>query len=131
MVKTLQDGLITPDVLGVCKFMMYCGLTIDHYAAMISAATGWTIGGWDLLEMGERVINLQRLFNVREGFTRDDDTIPHRMRRLPGFGKYRDEERCVIVDYESMLSEYYEARGWDPNDGTPTREKLVELGIQE
>jgi aldehyde:ferredoxin oxidoreductase len=130
IVKILQDGLIAPDVLCTCKFMMYCGLTVDHYASMLSAATGWKIDGSELLRIGERVINLQRLFNVREGFTRADDSIPERMRQLPVFGKYKDEDRCAIRDYDGMLREYYEARGWDIEDGKPTEEKLQELGLE-
>ncbi len=130
VVKMLQDGLITPDVLGVCKFMMYCGLTIDHYAAMLSAATGWIIDGWDLLEVGERVSNLQRMFNVREGLNRNDDAIPDRMKRLPAFGKYADEGRCAILDYEGMLDDYYETREWDRDTGRPMEQKLRELGLQ-
>jgi len=129
IVKVLQDGVIVPDILCTCKFMMYCGLTVDHYAAMLSALTGWDIDGAGLLKVGERAINLQRLFNVREGFTRADDSIPERMGQLPAFGKYKDEERCAIKDYEGMLREYYEARGWDVESGEPTREKLRELGL--
>ena len=129
VVPKLQDGLIAPDILAVCKFMMYCGLTIDHYAAILSAATGWHVGGGDLMQVGERVSNLQRLFNVREGFSRADDAIPERMKSLPAFGKYADEKRCVIADYEGMLDEYYRARGWDVETGRPTQAKLSELAL--
>jgi len=107
-VKILQDGLIVPDILSTCKFFLYAGLTIDNYADMLSALTGWEIDGRELLKVGERVINLQRLFNIREGFNRDDDLIPERVRQRPSFGIYQDEPRCVIKDYEGMLNEYYE-----------------------
>ena len=129
VVKMLQDGLIAPDVLAVCKFMMYCGLTVDHYAAILSAATGWDVDGEELVKVGERVNNLQRLFNVREGFTRADDAIPERMKSLPAFGKYADEEWCAITDYEMMLEDYYRARGWDAASGKPVDEKLKELDL--
>ncbi len=130
-VKILQDGLILPDILSTCKFFMYAGLNIDNYADMLSALTGWEIDGWELLKVGERVTNLQRLFNMREGFGRNDDLIPERVRKIPSFGIYKDEQRCAIKDYEGMLNEYYEARGWDLITGKPSKDKLRELGLEE
>jgi aldehyde:ferredoxin oxidoreductase len=130
-VKILQDGLIMPDILSTCKFFMYGGLNIDNYADMLSALTGWEIDGWELLKVGERVTNLQRLFNMREGFGRNDDLIPERVRKIPSFGIYKDEQRCAIKDYEGMLNEYYEARGWDLITGKPSKDKLRELGLEE
>lgn len=130
-VKILQDGLILPDILSTCKFFMYGGLNIDNYADMLSALTGWEIDGWELLKVGERVTNLQRLFNMREGFGRNDDLIPERVRKIPSFGIYKDEQRCAIKDYEGMLNEYYEARGWDLITGKPSKDKLRELGLEE
>jgi len=128
-VKLIQDGLILPDIVGICKFFMYAGLTIDHMAEMISALTGLEVDGKGLLQVGERVANLQRLFNIREGFTRRDDRLPERVKAVPSFGKYAEEPACSIQDYEKMLSEYYEARGWDPETGNPTDAKLKELGL--
>ncbi|MFC2141668.1 aldehyde ferredoxin oxidoreductase family protein [Acidobacteriota bacterium] len=130
-VKILQDGLILPDILNTCKFFLYGGLNIDNYADMLSALTGWEIDGWELLKVGERVTNLQRLFNMREGFGRNDDLIPERVRKIPSFGIYKDEQRCAIKDYEGMLDEYYEARGWDLTTGKPSEAKLRELGLEE
>lgn len=127
--KTLQDGLIMPDVLGVCKFFMYAGLTLEHYAKLLSALTGWQIDGKDLVRIGERVSNLQRLFNIREGIGKKDDLIHKRVGSRPQFGFYQNEDRCVIKDYEGMLEEYYQARGWDSETGIPKEEKLVELGL--
>jgi len=51
------------------------------------------------------------------------------MKKLPSFGIYKDEDRCAISDYEAMLNEYYEARGWDLETGVPEKDKLDELGI--
>ena len=130
IVKILQDGLVLPDILNTCKFFNYSGITLDHQAKMLSAMTGWEIDGIELMKIGERVINLQRLFNMREGFGREDDMIHERLKRLPAFGIYKDETRCEIKNYESMLDEYYEARGWDLKTGKPTREKLAELEIE-
>ena len=131
IVKILQDGLIMPDVLGVCKFFMYAGLTLEHYAALLSTLTGLSVTGQDLVKIGERVNNLQRLFNLREGMTTEDDQLPERALQRPAFGAYQKEDRCIIQDYTGMLKEYYQARGWDVTTGKPKANKLKELGIEE
>jgi len=130
MVKTLQDGGIVPDIVGTCKFFMYLGVSIDDYAEMLQAVTGWETTGEDLLFAGEKVNNLQRLFNIREGLTPENDQIPERMKSQPAFGKYKDEPDCAISDYQGMLNEYYEARGWERKTGSPSKRKLKELGIE-
>ena len=129
VVPTLQNGLAIPDIIGTCKFYMYGGVTVDHWADMISDLTGWEIDGAELLKISERCINLQRMFNVREGITPKDDQLPARVRNVPAFGKYQEEPDCVIHDLDSLLTEYYEARGWDPLTGAPTLEKQKELGL--
>jgi len=131
IVKILQDGLIMPDILGVCKFFMDAGVTLEQYTKLLSSFTGWNLKGKDLLRIGERTNNLQRLFNTREGFSKKDDFIPDRAKQRPLFGAYQDEDRCIIKDYEGMLKEYYEARGWNTETGIPTKEKLLELEIDE
>ena len=131
IVKTLQDFGVIPDILGVCKIFIYVGIGLDQYAEMVSALTGWEIYGRELLNVGERVINLERLFNVREGVTREDDDIPERVKKLPEFGQYEKTEECKISDYSEMLDEYYDERGWDAETGAPKRGKLDQLGITE
>ena len=128
-VKLLQDGLSLPDILGTCKFFMYAGITIDHWAAMLSALTGIDFDGKRLLEISERVYNLQRLFNLREGLSKADDMVPQRVCSQPAFGKYQNSPECAIHDYQKMLREYYIARGWDPETGIPTKDTLRRLGI--
>lgn len=128
-VKILQDGLSLPDILGTCKFYMYAGVTLDHWAELISAFTGWDIDGKELLKVGERAINIQRMFNIREGLTAKDDRVPARVINKPTFGKYSTEDNCATRDFEKLLMEYYEARGWDPVTGEPYDEKKQELGL--
>jgi aldehyde:ferredoxin oxidoreductase len=129
VVALLQDGLALPDIVGTCKFYMYGGVTIDHWAEMLSALTGWDMDGQELLKISERVINLQRLFNIREGITAKDDQLPQRVRAVPTFGKYSTEDACGVHDLNGMLQEYYQARGWDAESGAPNPEKLLELGL--
>jgi len=128
-VKLLQDALSLPDILGTCKFFMYAGITIDHWAEMLSALTGQDFDGRDLLEISERVYTLQRMFNLREGLTRKDDAVPARAISQPRFGKYKDQSGCATRNYDSMLREYYTARGWDPEAGIPTTSTLKRLGL--
>jgi aldehyde:ferredoxin oxidoreductase len=125
----LQRGLILPDVLTTCKFMCYAGITPDHWAEMLSGTTGWDINGEELIKVGERVLNLQRMFNVRESLGRKDDMLPERVLSMPESGDFKDEKQCIMKDYDALLDEYYEACGWDKKTGVPTREKLVELGL--
>lgn len=129
-VKLLQDALIIPDILDVCKFFMYAGINIDHLSAMLAASTGWEIDGKELLRIGERVFTLQRLFNMREGFSRADDHLPGRVLEAPAFGSYAEEERCAVSNYEAMLDEYYDARGWNQKTGNPGQKKLEELDLR-
>jgi aldehyde:ferredoxin oxidoreductase len=131
IVKVLQDGLVLPDILNTCKFFMYAGITLGNLAELLSASTGWDITGRDLLKVGERVLNLQRLFNMREGLSRKDDILPERIKQQPAFGFYEKEEQCAIKDFEGMLDEYYAARRWDIRTGMPSKEKLKELGLEE
>ncbi len=127
----LQNGMILPDILSTCKFMCYAGITPEHWANILQASTGWDIDGQELVRLGERVINLQRLFNVREGFRREDDMLPQRVLTEPEFGAYEGNEDCVISDYEALLDEYYLARGWDIKTGIPSHSKLSELGLAD
>lgn len=131
MVMLLQDALTLPDILGTCKFFMYAGITVDHLAETLSALTGWEIDGDKLLRVSERTCTIQRLFNIREGITVDDDMLPRRVTSLPRFGKYCNEYACTIRDFGAMLKDYYTARGWDQLSGAPTRKKLEELELSD
>ncbi len=118
--KLLQNFEILPDILGICRFYTYFNaLSVGDLAKMTSFLTGWDIDGIELLAVGERVFNLQRMFNVREGIRKSDDMLPDRCLKLPEFGKYASVEECKIKDNVGMLEDYYEARGWDKKTGIP------------
>jgi aldehyde:ferredoxin oxidoreductase len=97
---------------------------VDDYAELTSAATGMSISGKDLLKIGERIYNLERLFNYREGLTKKDDSLPPRFFKPLPEGNSRNR----VVELDSMLSEYYKIRGWDES-GKPTDTRLEVLGI--
>jgi aldehyde:ferredoxin oxidoreductase len=108
------------DSLSLCKFSSFA-LSEEHYARLYSAVTGWELSGQDLLLAGERIWNLERLYNLAEGFSAADDRLPTRLLDEPdGQGR--------VVDLEPMLAEYYRFRGWDEH-GVPTPEKLERLGL--
>ena len=77
------------------------------------------------MKVGERVNNLVRLFNIREGLTRDMDTLPKRFFSEP---LAEGPSRGQVVRLEQLMDEYYMVRGWDES-GVPGGEKLKELGI--
>ena len=110
--KKLQDWGVMPDIVGICKFFIYNGLGPEELTRLISTLTGRSIEAEELLAIGERVYNLQRLFNIREGVKKSDDFLPERVLLLPEFGKYATVKECEIKDHKKMLEECYKERGW-------------------
>jgi aldehyde:ferredoxin oxidoreductase len=125
LVISQQNLYAGMDTLVACRFTGY-GLDEDYYSRMLTAATGITYTGEDLMTVGERIWNLERLFNVREGFGRKDDTLPDRLLKEPlTVGPTRGQ----VVELEPMLDEYYRFRGWD-QEGRPTERTLERLGLR-
>ena len=127
IVKHQQDFTAATDCLVACDFARG-GIGISGYTKMLNLATGWNLSEEELMRIGERTWNLIRLFNLREGFTREDDTIPVRMREEPlpsGIAKGRLVSNEML---NKMLDEYYQLRGWNEK-GVPTKRKLRELGL--
>ena len=77
------------------------------------------------MRTGKRIFNLERIFNIREGFTRKDDILPKRLLEEP---VQAGPAKGLVVRLQEMLDEFYELRGWDQN-GVPTPKKLEQLGI--
>jgi aldehyde:ferredoxin oxidoreductase len=100
-------------------------------SGLINAASGLSLTAEDIWQAGERIINLARVFNAREGFSRADDTLPPRLMEEPIKTGNSAGQRISREDLDKMLDEYYEARGWDKETGLPTSEKLVELGLAD
>lgn len=82
----------------------------------------------ELHKAGERISNLARIYNIREGLTRADDTLPYRVMHLPIPKGIAKGCRVTKKELDFLLDDYYEARGWT-RDGIPTLEKLKELGL--
>ena len=120
------------DSLGLCKLegIALKPLLPRHFRRMLAAATGWDVSVAGLERIGERIWNLERLFNVRQGMGRADDLPPHRLLEEPIATGPARGERLDGKRYEQMLTEYYGLRGWDQETGIPTEEKLRELGLE-
>jgi aldehyde:ferredoxin oxidoreductase len=116
----------------VCNFARGWGWFPDHYAKLLAAATGIeSCADMDYLrKLGERIVNLERAFNVREGFSRKDDKLPARMLNEPLHTLGGPGEGEKVREMEQFLDRYYELRGWN-KDGIPTAKRLAELGLTE
>ena len=95
----------------------------------MEAITGLPFTSEEVMKVGERVTNLARAFNVREGFNRADDTLPERLMTEPLKAGASKGQLISREDLDKMLDEYYTERGWDVETGVPTRAKLEELGL--
>jgi len=85
------------------------------------------MGGYQgFMRTGERIFNLERLFNLKAGLTAEDDTLPKRMLEEP---MPEGPAKGVVVHLAEMLPEYYRVRGWSP-EGVPSQRKLEELGLE-
>jgi len=124
IVKDLEDALTVFDAVGGCKFMGMV-LTAEDLATLIVNLTGWEFTASDFRRTGERVYNLERVFNVREGLRRAHDTLPKRLLEEP---LPEGPAKGHVVNLKPLLDAYYEFRGWDQN-GKPTPQKLRELGL--
>lgn len=128
--KINQDFTAFWELSNICVFPALLGwFTPQLFGKMLVAATGVPEFG-DLAYLNtaaERVYNLEHLFNIREGFSRKDDTLPRRMLAEP-LGKGASQG-AVIKKLDTLLDEYYQARGWN-REGVPTAEKLKQLGLE-
>ncbi len=119
------------DLLGVCDFgyVPRSVGTLDELLEIIRATTGWKTTWLELMKLGERSINMARIFNHREGFTSKDDTLPevffHNFKNGPldGQGAINKE------DFQKALRLRYQLMGWNPDTGIPAPAKLLELGL--
>jgi aldehyde:ferredoxin oxidoreductase len=121
-----QHAAAAIDSLVICKFTNM-GVAEEYFARALSAVTGINYPTGDLIKVGERVWNLERLYNLREGFTKADDTLPPRLLTEPVAD---GPSKGWVSKLEPMLKEYYRARGWDEN-GVPKPQRLADLGLAQ
>jgi len=115
------------DSVGLCHFLPY---SPTQMMTVVNAMTGWDTDIWELLEVGKRAATLARLYNLREGFTSKDDSLPKRF-----FKAFRDDNSATgkpldASELDAARIAYYRLMGWD-DDGVPTSETLEKLGLSE
>jgi len=132
LVKETEDLYTIIDSIIVCKFSRGTYFKgFEDLAALYSAVTGIEMNSEELRVAGERINNLGRLINIREGLTRKDDHLPWKVMNVPipdegpSKGSFVSQE-----DLDLLLDDYYEVRGWN-KEGIPALEKLNELGMED
>ena len=126
VVKDFEDAFGLFDAIGGCKFMGMV-LSSEDWASLLSKLLGYEITKEDFAKIGERLYNLARIYNVREGITRADDTLPPRLLEDP---LPEGPAKGMTVNLDPLLDAYYDYRGWDKETGKPTKERLKELGLE-
>jgi len=123
--KTFQDLTASIDSLGMCLFTSFA-LGAEEYADYYNAICGTNHDANSILEAGDRIYNIEKLFNLESGIKPEDDTLPPRLLNdeIP-----EGPSKGNVSKLKEMLPEYYEKRGWT-KDGIPTDEKLKALGLK-
>jgi aldehyde:ferredoxin oxidoreductase len=123
----MENDKAAIDSMGICAFASGYKIGLQAVVKQLEAITGVSYGidGW--MKVGERIYNLERVFNLRAGFTATDDTLPKRLLQEPIPEGPSKGQVCKLAE---MLPEYYKLRGWD-DKGRPTEAKLREVGLAE
>jgi len=132
MIKRSQDWVAVTNCLLLCTAPAWVGYNYTKPAFLtdaLNAITGWNLKVEDLMVVGERVNNLCRCFDAREGISRKDDVLPPRFTEEPLPDGPSKGQRIPKEELEGMLDNYYELRGWDKKTGNPKKQKLKELGL--
>jgi len=125
MVKWHEEFAAVVDSAETCKYCCFTTYAIlpQDLAELINFMAGTCLDSSSILKIGERIINEERLYNLREGLTSRDDTLPKRFLNDP---LPRGPAKGQTVNLRPMVEEYYRLRGWDEN-GVPLKEKIQEL----
>ncbi|MFO8031405.1 MAG: aldehyde ferredoxin oxidoreductase C-terminal domain-containing protein [Desulfohalobiaceae bacterium] len=127
-----EDWHCVLDSLGLCKLegIALKPLLPRHFHRLLTTCTGWPGNIQDLRQAGQRIWNLERIFNCRQGLGRKDDYPPQRLLQDPIHNGPSQGETLNPEKYEALLLEYYTLRGWDQQSGAPGLETLSRLGLQ-
>ena len=124
LVKAFQDATAVFDSAGICIFTSFAWTLADVQPQLAAACDGdWSLE--KLNEVGERIWNMERQFNLAAGFTAKDDDLPPRLKTEPA---KTGPAKGLVNGIDKMRPEYYQVRGWDAN-GVPTKETLGRLGL--
>jgi len=130
MVKEREDAWAIVDSLILCKFLRaVCG-TFDKFAELYTLVTGIQKTADEMQKAGERIYNLEKAYNIREGWTKKDDYPPPRVMKDPIPDGAAKGSVVTESEFTLMLDAYYEARGWNKG-GIPAKQKLTELELED
>ena len=128
MVKWYEEVCAVGDSLELCRIAQVgLNMPLDLLAEIVEAVTGWNLTEHDLLKVGERIIQTERIFNLRNGLTPADDCLPERFLKEPVPSGPCQGHR---YDLSEVLDKYYQLRGWDAVSGWPNAKTLERLGIK-
>jgi aldehyde:ferredoxin oxidoreductase len=123
------------DALGLCRFAQNFNsinhLGLNEFERLIYYATGKEFSEADLIRVGERIVTLERMFLMREGLDRRDDTLPDRYFDEPMSSGPFKGEKIDRAAFNQMLTEYYNLHHWDPTTGTPSLETIKSLDLYD
>jgi len=137
--RYMEDMMRVKNAIGLCTIYTYQGLLFgDDIAELYSAASGQAMTALGMVECGERINNVAKMMNVREGFGRADDAVPEvwfrPMESPEGTIEMQDYYKTKVLtkeDTDRILDDYYDERGWDRGTGKPTPARLKALKIEE
>ncbi|MHA1238770.1 MAG: aldehyde ferredoxin oxidoreductase family protein [Candidatus Odinarchaeia archaeon] len=129
LVKFHEDFVTLYDILGLCKFSRHI-YGVSHIPEIFETVTGRNISVSELLIVGERTYNIEKAFNVREGFNRRHDSLPYRILHEPINTGSSKGNLITPAELQRMLDDYYTARGWS-EEGVPTKAKLISLDLPD
>jgi aldehyde:ferredoxin oxidoreductase len=126
-----ENNLTIFDLLMVCKFSGNLWMNpYNDFVRLYTLTTGIPLAVKELITAGERVWNMGKIYNVREGWTRKDDTLPPRVFNDPVSDGCAKGSHLTKEEFDFMLDDYYAARGWTM-EGVPTKKKISELGLSD
>jgi aldehyde:ferredoxin oxidoreductase len=125
-VKLFQDLTAAIDALGICLFTSFA-LTAEDYTQLFNLAVGENWTPQELFGAGERIWNLERIFNLKAGIRPEEDTLPKRLLEEP---IPDGPSKGHVHRLPELLPQYYKERGWS-KQGIPTPERLAALGLEE
>jgi len=120
----MQNLMSMFDSLTACKFALFGGMTVKPLTEFLNHVTGWDFDDAEFMKTGDRLYCLKRMYNIRLGISRKDDTLPPRM-----LVHKRGGGTNALPAINILLNEYYRYRGWD-EFGIPSKQRLSELGLE-
>ncbi|MHB1007462.1 MAG: aldehyde ferredoxin oxidoreductase family protein [Chloroflexota bacterium] len=124
---TTHNWRCAADSLVMCIFLPW---NYQQTADILGAVTGWNTSVYEVMKSGERAATLGRVFNIREGFTPQDDRLPERYFAPAASGALKEQNRALDkLEFARARESYYRLMGWDPVTGVPTKDKVEELGV--